>query len=61
VSIEFAEEDGTVGGEQKTSKSAKNEGGVEIRWGNLLITIWKFTGWAGSNFFFIYVEKIIWD
>uniref|UniRef100_A0A914LPJ5 START domain-containing protein n=2 Tax=Meloidogyne TaxID=189290 RepID=A0A914LPJ5_MELIC len=31
VSIEFAEEDGTVGGEQKTSKSAKNEGGVEIR------------------------------
>ncbi|CAK5084837.1 unnamed protein product [Meloidogyne enterolobii] len=30
VSIEFAEE-GTMGGEQKTSKSAKNEGGVEIR------------------------------
>nr|CAD2164747.1 unnamed protein product [Meloidogyne enterolobii] len=31
VSIEFAEEEETVGGEQKTSKSAKNEGGVEIR------------------------------
>uniref|UniRef100_A0A915NGV6 MENTAL domain-containing protein n=1 Tax=Meloidogyne floridensis TaxID=298350 RepID=A0A915NGV6_9BILA len=31
VSIEFAEEDGTVGGEQKTSKITKNEGGVEIR------------------------------
>uniref|UniRef100_A0A915LU36 START domain-containing protein n=1 Tax=Meloidogyne javanica TaxID=6303 RepID=A0A915LU36_MELJA len=31
LSIEFAEEDGTVGGEQKTSKITKNEGGVEIR------------------------------